>query len=246
MQMISKENLEYFAATNASLIKGDILGLVIEFPGLDGGSCLGGQTHVGELTSGYAIRCAQRGILLVYPFVGPWSWMNDVAVKTTDMIIDAVKDKFSLPDDIPMVNSGGSMGGAGALMYTVDGRHRAAACAASGPVCDLTRISEDFPDGVCTVYRAVAHYDMPLSEATRSISPLYQLERMPRIPYFIAHTTGDTIVPISKNSDPFVKGMRDMGHDIEYIVVPDQAHCDLGPEAQLKFDEFVFTHALNK
>lgn len=244
--MISKDNLHYFAATNAHLIKEDIRALVMEFPGLDGGSCLGGQTHVGDLNSGYAIRCAQRGILLVYPFVGPWSWMNDVAVNTTDMIIDAVKEKYSLPDDIPMVNSGGSMGGAGALMYTVNGKHRAVACAASGPVCDITRIHDDFPDGVCTVYRAVAHYDMPLCEALMSISPMYQLDRMPRIPYFIAHTTGDTIVPIAKNSDPFVSAMREIGHAIEYVVVPDQAHCDLGPEAQLRFDEFVFTHALGK
>ena len=113
--MINKDNLHFFAADNYELIDGEVRGLVMEFPGLDGGSCLGGQTHVGPLKSGYAVRCARRGLLLVYPFVGPWSWMNDVAVKTTDMVIDAVKEKYAL-GDVPMVNTGGSMGGAGALI----------------------------------------------------------------------------------------------------------------------------------
>lgn len=244
--MINKDNLQYFAATNRELIKGGIKAVVIEFPGMDGGSCLGGQTRVGELRSGYAIRCAQRGILLVYPFVGPWSWMNDVAVKTVDMVIDAVKESYGLPDDIRIVNSGGSMGGTGALMYTALGKHRAAACAANGPVCDLTRLHEDFHDGVCSVYRAVAHYEMPYGEAVKSISPLYRTDDMPWIPYFIAHTGGDTIVPIEKNSEPFVAKMRALGHVLEYIAVPDQAHCDIGPEAQARFENFVFGHALGE
>lgn len=241
--MINADNLMYFAATNRDLIRGKIRALALEFPGLDGGSCLGGQTRVGLLESGYAIRCARRGILLVYPFIGPWSWMNDVAVRTVDLIIDAVKEKYGLTADIPLVNTGGSMGGAGALMYTVNGKHPAAACAVNGPVCDMGSVMEDFPDGVCTLYRAVAHYDMPFDEAIRSISPLYQAERMPRIPYFVAHTTGDAIVRIEKNSEPFVERLRGAGHDVEYVVTPDQAHCDIGPEAQARFEKFVFGFA---
>jgi len=244
--MISKETLNYFAATNASLIRGDIKALVMEFPGLDGGSCLGGQTRVGALESGYAIRLARKGILLAYPFIGPWSWMNDVAVRTTDMVIDALKEAYALSEDITMVNTGGSMGGAGALMYTACGKHRAAACAVSGPVCDLMSVMEDFPDGVCTVYRAVAHYDMPFVDAVKSISPLYRVEAMPRIPYFVAHTDADSIVRIEKNSEPFVEKMRSAGHDVEYIVVPGQAHCDIGPGPQLRFDEFVIANALGR
>ena len=243
--MINKDNLHLFAADNHALISGEVRGLVIEFPGLDGGSCLGGQTYVGPLKSGYAVRCARRGLLLVYPFVGPWSWMNDVAVKTTDMVIDAVKEKYAL-GDVPMVNTGGSMGGAGALMYTVDGKHRACACAVSGPACDLMSMSGDFPDGVCSVYRAVAHYDMPFEDAVKRISPLYQVDRMPKIPYYIAHTDADEIIRIEKNSGPFVEQLRASGHDVTYVVVPGQAHCDLGPEAQAEFDRFVFDHGGGK
>lgn len=239
--MITADNLHLFAADNHEMLDGPVRGLVMEFPGLDGGSCLGGQTRVGPLRSGYAVRCAQHGLLLVYPFVGPWSWMNDIAVRTVDMIIDAVKEKYSI-GDVPMVNTGGSMGGAGALMYTVDGRHKACACAVSGPACDLLSMSEDFPDGLCTVYRAVAHYDMPFEDAAKRISPLYQLDRLPRIPYFIAHTDADEIIRIEKNSDPMVAGMRSLGLDVTYIIVPGQAHCDIGPEAQAAFDRFVFDH----
>ena len=240
--MIKKDTLHLFAADNHGMLEGPVRGLIMEFPGLDGGSCLGGQTKVGPLTSGYAGRCARRGLLLVYPFVGPWSWMNDVAVRTVDAIIDAAKEKYSLSADVPLVNTGGSMGGAGALMYTVEGRHKAVACAVSGPACDLLSMAEDFPDGVCTVYRAVAHYDMPYEDAVRRISPLYQLDRMPRIPYFIAHTDADGIVKIEKNAEPMAKGLRARGHDVIYRVVHGRAHCDIGPETQREFEDFVFAH----
>lgn len=239
--MINKENVHLFAADNHEMIAWPVRGLILEFPGLDGGSCLGGQTHVGPLRSGYAVRCARRGLLLVYPFVGPWSWMNDAAVRTVDMVVDAVKEKYGL-GDVPMVNTGGSMGGAGALMYTADGKHRACACAVSGPACDLLSMTEDFPDGMCTVYRAVAHYDMPFEDAVKRISPLYQLDRLPEIPYFVAHTDADEIIRIEKNAEPLVAGLRARGHDVTYMVVPGQAHCDIGPEAQLEFDRFVFAH----
>ena len=239
--MINADNLHLFAADNYELINGNVRGIVLEFPGLDGGSCLGGQTRVGPLRSGYAVRCARRGLLLVYPFVGPWSWMNDIAVKTVDMVVDAVKEKYGL-GDLPIVNSGGSMGGAGALMYTADGKHKACACAVSGPACDLLSVPEDFPDGMCTLYRAVAHYDMPFEDAVKRISPLYQLDNMPKIPYFVAHTDADEIIRIEKNAEPLVAGLRARGHDVTYIVVPGQAHCDIGPEAQMEFDEFVFAH----
>ena len=139
-----------------------------------------------------------------------------------------------------------SAGGAGALMYTVDGKHRACACAVSGPACDLMSMSRDFPDGVCSVYRAVAHYDMPFEDAVKRISPLYQVGRMPKIPYFIAHTDADEIIRIEKNSGPFVEQLRAHGHDVTYVVVPGQAHCDLGPEAQAEFDRFVFDHGGGK
>ena len=63
--MINADNLHLFAADNYELINGNVRGIVLEFPGLDGGSCLGGQTRVGPLRSGYAVRCARRGLLLV-------------------------------------------------------------------------------------------------------------------------------------------------------------------------------------
>jgi dipeptidyl aminopeptidase/acylaminoacyl peptidase len=116
----------------------------------------------------------------------------------------------------------------------------------SGPACDLLAIGADFPDGVCGIYRAVAHYDMPYEDAVKRISPIYQLDRMPKIPYFVAHTDADEIIRIEKHAEPFVAGMRARGHDVTYRVVPGQAHCDIGPGAQLEFDEFVFENCVRK
>lgn len=229
-QCINKNTLNYFARTNEKILTGPVRGVVLEFPGLGGGSCMGGIDSVGEYTAPYGLRCGHENILLAYVFTGPWSWMNDTAVKITDAVVDAIWEKYSLSDDVPLISTGGSMGGCGALLYSVYGKRQPAACAANGPACDAMDIYSAHPDFARTLFNAVAHYECSFEEAMASISPLKLVHRLPDIPYYIVHTDMDDIIPIEKHSDLLVKRMRERGLNTEYSVVPDRGHCDLPPK----------------
>ena len=56
-QCINGKTLNYFARTNEKSLSGPIEGVVLEFPGLGGGSCMGGVDAVGEYTAPYGLRC---------------------------------------------------------------------------------------------------------------------------------------------------------------------------------------------
>ena len=114
-ECITRDTLNYFARTNEMTLTGPVRGVVLEFPGLGGGSCMGGVDSVGPYTATYGLRCSQENILLAYVFTGPWSWMNDQAVRIADAILDAIWDRYGLSPDIPVASTGGSMGGCGAL-----------------------------------------------------------------------------------------------------------------------------------
>ena len=226
-QCINRDTLDYFARTNEMTLTGPIQGVVLEFPGLGGGSCMGGVDAVGPYTGPYGLYCAHENIMLAYVFTGPWSWMNYVAVRITDAVVDAIWDRFQLADDIPLISTGGSMGGTGALLYSIYGRRTPAACAANGPACDALDMYKSAPDFTRTLFNAVAHYDCGLEEALASLSAVRLVDRMPRIPYYIVHTDMDEAIPIGKHSDVLVPMLRARGYDVTYSVVRDRRHCDL-------------------
>ncbi len=227
---INKDTISYFARTNEMTLTGPVRGVVLEFPGLGGGSCMGGENAVGPYVGAYGLRCARENILLAYVFTGPWSWMNDSAVRIADAVVKAIWDKYHLPDDTPLISTGGSMGGCGALLYARYACRTPDACAANGPACDAMDIYKAHPDFARTLINAVAHYPCSFEEAMDSISPLKQMDKMPRIPYYIVHTGMDDIIPREKHSDLLAAGLRERGHEVTYRVVPDRGHCDLPPE----------------
>ena len=62
--------------------------------------------------------------------------MNQRAVNTVDDILDAACEKYGLAKSIPVVSTGGSMGGLSALEFSHYSTHNIVACAAASPVCD--------------------------------------------------------------------------------------------------------------
>lgn len=229
-ECITRDTLNYFARTNEMTLTGPVRGVVLEFPGLGGGSCMGGVDSVGPYTATYGLRCSQENILLAYVFTGPWSWMNDSAVRIADAVVDAIWDRYGLSDDVPLVSTGGSMGATGALLYARYAKRTPTACAANGPACDAMDIYKAHPDFTRTLLCAVAHYPCSFADAMASISPLRQLEHMPDIPYYIVHTGLDDVIPREKHSDLMAAGLRERGFDVTYHVVPDRGHCELPSE----------------
>ena len=84
-------------------VKGKIRGVILTFHGLGGGLKAGVGTD--------ELEWSNRGGLVVYPYCGPWSWMNRPARRMVDELVEAIYRKFKLSDRVPLISIGGSMGG---------------------------------------------------------------------------------------------------------------------------------------
>lgn len=239
---INKDNYELFCNSNETLLKEKPHGVVVEFPGLDGGSCLGGKQDLGAYTnswSGYPEATAAAGLVHVYLMPGPWSWMNPGAVRTADLVVDAVRAKFCLPEDSPLIASGGSMGGLGALVFAAKSRHRVTACAAACPCFDVLVLYHCKADFARTYVSAIAALtDRPLVEGLKCISPQHLLVDMPDIPYLIVCDCADRLFPAG-GMDDYVGRLRRRVSSVEYVRLAGKEHGEFTPECRARFHEFV-------
>lgn len=235
-KIITYENLKNFTYTNDDLIKGDIRGIVLDFMGL-GSTRMFDENERGSDLAG-------KGIVFLIPYFNPWSWMNEQAVRYTDELIDVLFDHYSLPENTPVISTGGSMGGLCSLVYTRYAKRTPAACVSNCPVCDLKFHFTERPDLPRTLYSAFGQYEADtLEEAMETASPLHLAGSMPPVKYTIFHCDEDKAVNIHSHSEKFVEAMK-KSHDIEYIVVPGRGHCDLG-EMKAAYDQTIENAILN-
>lgn len=222
-KIINYDNLRYFAYSNDKICVKPIKGIVLSFLGLN--SCL---MHYADTDDGKYF--AERGILYVIPYNNPWGWMNRQGVDYTDEIIDVLIDEYALSDDIPIVSSGGSMGGLSALVYTRYSKRTPVACVANCPVCDLVFHYGERDDLPRTLYSAFYHYDGDIDAAMKTASPLHLVGEMPKVDYHIFHCDADEAVNIDSHSKKFVEAMKNEGHSITFDIVHGRGHCDLTDE----------------
>ena len=238
-KLITFNTIDQFAFTNLDCVKKPIKGIAVQFFGL-------GHNKMVDPTdseSKYVIKgrsYAEHGILYVFPYNNPWNWMNRQAVAFTDEVIDSLICGLDLPDNIPIVSTGGSTGGQSALVYTRYAKRTPVACVANCPVCDMPYHFTERKDLPRTLYSAFGTYDMPLDEALRSVSPLHLACEMPDIDYHIFHCDCDKAVNIEKHSMRFVAAMKDRRR-ITFRVVHERGHCDLDEEAAAEFDRYVYS-----
>lgn len=225
-KIMTYETLRSFTYSNDKLCTQPIRGIVVNFTGLGGASMM-------DYDSALAITYAKQGIVYLHPYVNPWNWMNRQAVEYTDEIIDVLLAQYGLPEDLPIVSSGGSMGGQSALVYTYYAKRTPVACVANCPVCDLPYHFTERPDLPRTLYSAFGSMEGTMEEALRSASPLHLAETMPDTAYIIFHCGADQAVNKEKHSDRFVAAMQD--RDITYYEIPECGHCDLPAEVWVEY-----------
>jgi len=218
-----------YANTNEAYLRLPVKGIIVELPGLGGGSCLGGSMERGDYSAEHAREYGQKGIVMAYMFPGPWSWGNAGAVRMTDGVIDALMAKYALPADTPIVISGGSMGGMGALNFAAYTRHALGGVAAACPCVDVLACMHCRADFPRTYISAVAGYDMPLEEALKSISPVELVDRMPDVPYCISSDGADELFP-EKQCHDYVQALRGRGLRVDYLPQPGLTHGGFLPE----------------
>lgn len=248
-EYINKRTVSSYCCTNEALIPEGtaVTGFVLEFPGLDGNSCLGGSMdNMIVYNNSFTKECAGRGIVVAYMFPGPWSWMNKGAVRITDLVVDALADKYGLSEgEFSLVVMGGSMGGQAALIYSMDSRHKIDACVAHCPcynVVECFSSHEAFPR---TFLSAVNAYDMPLEEALLTISPEQRTADLPKIPYLVTADELDEVFPV-KGVERFVGGMKDAGHSVTYLRLADQKHGGISQADRETMNAFVIKYSKAK
>lgn len=219
--MITYENLRSFCYSNDQEIKGPVKGLLVSFMGL-------GSQRMLESPMDNSDELAELGIIYMMPYLNPWNWMNRQAVRTADEIIDAIKEHYNLPN-LPVVSSGGSMGGQSAFVFCKYSHQNIVACCTVCPVCDMPYHFTERPDLPRTMYSAFGEaqdFDAELL----SRSPLHLVDRLPDIPYIVFHTAEDQAVSKQLHSDRMVAALRAAGRNVTYHEFARGGHCELGEE----------------
>ncbi len=231
-KIITIKNLRNFAYCNHEICAKPIRGMVILFFGLGGSNMYNEETEEGR-------KYAEKGILYLVPYQNPWAWMNKQTADYTNELVDVLFKEYDLPENLPIVSTGGSMGGLCALVYMVYAKHTPSACAAVCPVCDLPYHYTERPDLPRTLYSAFGTYDGTMEEALRSASPLHLVHRMPVVSsYYLFHCEKDRAVNKQKHSDRFVEKMQP-NHTITYYTVPEKGHCELTEEIKAVYEDCI-------
>ncbi len=225
---ITYDNLRLFAFSNDRQIEGPIRGIVIHFTGM-------GCDDRFDATLPEGDWFAARNIVYLIPYGNPWAWMNRQQVDLADQVIDILCTRYDLPEDLPVVSTGLSMGGQGALVYMVYAKRPPVACVANCPVCDMPFHNTERPDLPSSYYSAYLYEEGTMDTILPRYSPLHLTEagKMPDVPYTIFHCANDTLVNKELHSDKLVAAMEKAGYSVTYRIIPDRNHCDLPPEEHL-------------
>ncbi len=217
---------------NEQFLGGKVRAVMVKFHGLGGG--------YRDRAYGDEIALAEKGVLVIAPYYGPWSWMNRQARSFVDRLLAEVYREFGFDDSIPLISSGDSMGGCSALLYCRYGARKPICCDALYPVCDAVVHFNERPDLPASFRHAFLGYPEPLDELLREHSPLHQIAHMPDIPYLLIHGDADLMVNKELHSDRMVEELRRLGRDVEYVEVPRMGHgVNIPLSVPLKRLEFV-------
>lgn len=238
-KIINYNNLRNFAYSNDVVCQKPIKGIVISFFGL-------GSTNMYDKDTATGQFYAEKGILYVVPYNNPWAWMNKQALSYTDEIIDVLCEHYDLKENVPIVSTGGSMGGQSALVYTACAKHTPVACVVNCPVCDMLYHYDERKDLPRTLYSSLYNEKGNLEDALRHISPLHLIEKMPKVKYHIFHCDEDSAVNIEAHSKKFITELEKRQYDFTFDIVKGRGHCDLTLEMHRKFAEYVLSAIENQ
>lgn len=170
------------------------------------------------------LEWARAGWLVVFPYYGPWCWMNRQARAFADELADAVYANYELADSTPLAVTGCGMGGLAALLYARYAKRPASACMALSPICDLAHQYSERQGAARSIHHAFLGYQEDMEILYKEHSPLAQAAQMPDIPYLIIHGEQNKVVKKAAHSDRLVASLREHGRRVEYLEIPGMGH----------------------
>lgn len=238
-KLITYETLQRFTSSNDRQIDGDIKGIIILFAGLN-------HFFTGPESKDLEERATAQNIICLSPYDNPWSWMNRQTIGFIDEIIDVLFEKYSLPDDLPIVSAGGSMGGLSALVYSRYAKRTPIACVTNCPVCDLVYHYSERDDLPRTLYSAFYNEDGKMEDVLKNFSPYHLAETMPDIKYHLFVAEKDSQVSKTAHADKFTEKMKSLGKDITEYVSYDRDHCNLDQKTFNRFRDLMVEEIVAK
>ena len=214
---MEKELLLQRCIIGSQFVPGKPRGIQLIFHGL-------GCSNFGAFST-EELELAKIGYLPVFPFYGPWSWMSPVVVPFIDDVVESVFQYYGLPENAPILSTGGSMGGHSALIYPRYAKRPIAGVIAKCPVCDLEYHFSEREDLPRSMQFAYSCYGGNIAQAFAEFSPVNQVENMPHVPYIITHGTADQLVSKEHHSDVLVEKMKAAGMDVTYLALEHASHC---------------------
>jgi len=198
-------------------VHGPVRGIILRFSGL-------GSTGMKDGADPMELEWGQAGGLVVTPYHDPWGWMNPAMRAFTDELVSGLFARHSLAPGTPVIATGCSMGGYGALLYTCLSGRPVAACAAVSPACDLVFHYTERPDLPRTLHHAFGSYG-DISEALIAHSPWHQADQMPDVPYLLIQGDKDGLVSKAQHADKMAAALRARGLTVDYREQPGMGHC---------------------
>ena len=118
MRFINQDNIFDYAFINMDSLTLPVKAVCVEFHGYTDGRMLTESDAKAKLFG-------QKGIAWVFPYYSVWAWMSKSSQEFNEQVLDAVYEKLQIPDTIPLIITGGSMGRLTALCYQVYGKRKA-------------------------------------------------------------------------------------------------------------------------
>ncbi len=235
MRHITKDNLFDFAFLNEDTLKPPLKGICVCFHGYTDDTRF-------EKSSEQARILGENGIAWVFPYYSVWGWMSENSQIFNEQVLDAVYDRLGADEDIPLIISGGSMGGLTALNYLVRGKRRATACALNCPVTDINIIYDCNVGARRAILSAHIEKDCPIDVIMRNFSPVNFADKLPHIPYFLIFGEKDTHF-VDYQMPPMEEKLKQYGHNYTLTVHPKMEHCDIRnhPKALRQYCDFIIS-----
>ncbi|MBO5649238.1 MAG: hypothetical protein J6S76_04935 [Clostridia bacterium] len=236
MKYITAENLTEYAFLNEDTLVLPLRGICVDFHGYT-------DTTTFDKSPDTARELGEAGIAWVFPYYSPWAWMSASSREYNEQVLDAVYERLHADESIPLLVSGGSMGGMTALNYLIYGKRKAVACALNCPVTDVCRIFEDAPYMRRSILSAHILEEDALSAVLSRYSPVEFCDRLPHIPYFIVFGECDTYF-MQTQMPPLEEKLKE--HHIAHtlLIQPQMGHCNIEqfPDAQRAYNDFIISN----
>lgn len=217
MKFINEDNIFDYAFINTDSLILPVKAVCVDFHGYTDATMI-------SKSEGKAKLLGEKGIAWVFPYYSVWAWMSEASQEFNEQVLDAVYRKLRIPDTVPLIITGGSMGGLTALCYQVYGKRKAVACAANCPVTDMGVFFRDFAKDRRAILSAHILDERPLETVCNAYSPVKLVEKMPYIPYMLIF--GEKDAAITERFMPeFVEKMKASGHNVRCVVQKDMTHC---------------------